>query len=94
MPCPAPGHLPDPGTEPMSPAFLALAGGFFTTGNNLGSPSDTEVILQKPTYNIGEKENRVAVQREKITDMILKIQKTNFKIVEFSKKVIKIGTEA
>jgi len=33
------------------------------------------------------------MQREKITDMILKIQKTNFKI-EFSKKVIKIGTEA
>ena len=26
-----PGDLPDPGIEPMSPAFSALAGGFFTT---------------------------------------------------------------
>ena len=28
LPCPPPGDLPYPGTEPMSPA---LAGGFFTT---------------------------------------------------------------
>ena len=28
LPFPSPGHLPDPGTEPKSPA---LAGGFFTT---------------------------------------------------------------
>ena len=27
LPFPPPGHLPDPGTEPASPA---LAGGFFT----------------------------------------------------------------
>ena len=27
LPCPPPGHLPDPGIKPMSPA---LAGGFFT----------------------------------------------------------------
>ena len=31
LPFPPPGHLPDPGTEPMSFASLALAGGFFTT---------------------------------------------------------------
>ena len=29
LPFPSPGDLPDPGTEPVSPA---LAGGFFTTG--------------------------------------------------------------
>ena len=28
LPSPSPGHLPDPGIEPMSPV---LAGGFFTT---------------------------------------------------------------
>ena len=28
LPSPSPGHLPDPGIEPVSPA---LAGGFFTT---------------------------------------------------------------
>ena len=34
LPFPPPGDLPDPGTEPMSPA---LAGGFFTT-EPLGKP--------------------------------------------------------
>ena len=28
LPCPPPGHLPDPGMEPESPALI---GGFFTT---------------------------------------------------------------
>ena len=31
LPCPSPGDLPDPGIKPTSPAFPALAGGFFTT---------------------------------------------------------------
>ena len=31
LPCPHPGHLPDPGIEPVSPVSPALAGGFFTT---------------------------------------------------------------
>ena len=31
LPCPPPGDLPNPGTEPESPASPALAGGFFTT---------------------------------------------------------------
>ena len=31
LPFPPPGDLPDPGIEPESPAFPALAGGFFTT---------------------------------------------------------------
>ena len=31
LPCPPPGHLPDPGTEPASLTFPALAGRFFTT---------------------------------------------------------------
>ena len=30
MPCPSAGDLPDPGSEPRSPASPALAGGFFT----------------------------------------------------------------
>ena len=30
LPCPPPGDLPDPGIEPLSPMFLALAGRFFT----------------------------------------------------------------
>ena len=31
LPCPPPGDLPDPGTEPVSLMSPALAGGFFTT---------------------------------------------------------------
>ena len=31
LPFPSPGDLPDPGIESVSLAFLALAGGFFTT---------------------------------------------------------------
>ena len=31
LPCPPPGNLPNPGTEPMSLASALLAGGFFTT---------------------------------------------------------------
>ena len=31
LPCPPPGDLPNPGIEPVSLTFPALAGGFFTT---------------------------------------------------------------
>ena len=31
LPCPPPGDLPNPGTEPVSLMSSALAGGFFTT---------------------------------------------------------------
>ena len=31
LPCPTPGDLPDPGTEPLFLTSPALAGGFFTT---------------------------------------------------------------
>ena len=31
LPFSTPGNLPDPGFEPMSPAFPSLAGRFFTT---------------------------------------------------------------
>ena len=31
LPCPPPGDLADPGIKSLSPASLALAGGFFTT---------------------------------------------------------------
>ena len=31
LPCPSPGNLPNPGTEPASLVSPALAGGFFTT---------------------------------------------------------------
>ena len=31
LPCPSPGHLPDPGMEPVSLKSSALAGEFFAT---------------------------------------------------------------
>ena len=33
LPCPTPGHLPDPGIQPVSPA---LAGGFFNSRATYG----------------------------------------------------------
>ena len=41
LPFSSPGHLPDPGIEPMSLASPALAGGFFAT-------SATWEVLMKP----------------------------------------------
>ena len=35
LPCPPPGHLPDPGMEPTSLTSPALAGGFFTTSTTV-----------------------------------------------------------
>ncbi|CAI9175347.1 unnamed protein product [Rangifer tarandus platyrhynchus] len=37
LPCPPPGDLPDPGTEPMSLMSPASAGMFFTTSTTSGS---------------------------------------------------------
>ena len=39
MPFPTPGHLPNPGIEPMS---LELAGGFFITTTS-GKPTDSSI---------------------------------------------------
>ena len=38
LPCPPPGHLPDPGIEPASPTSPILASGFFATGATLEAP--------------------------------------------------------
>ena len=39
LPCPPPGDLPNPGIEPLSPAWKADS---FTT-ESLGKPSDTHI---------------------------------------------------
>ena len=39
LPCPPPGDLPDPGTEPLSLMSPALTGGFFTTSATWEAPS-------------------------------------------------------
>ena len=38
LPCPPPGDLPDPGIEPVSPAYPALGGGFFIIGITWEAP--------------------------------------------------------
>ena len=38
LPCPPPGDLPDPGTEPSSLMSPALASGFFTTSATWETP--------------------------------------------------------
>ena len=39
LPCPPPGDLPDPGTEPASLMSPALAGGLFTTSATREAPA-------------------------------------------------------
>ena len=41
---PAPGHLPNPGTETASPESPALAGGFFTNCTIWEAPSATALL--------------------------------------------------
>ena len=40
LPCPPPGHLPDPGIEPGSLMSIALAAGFFTPGATWEAPGE------------------------------------------------------
>ena len=39
LPCPPPGHLPDPGIKPVSVMSPAFAGGFFTTSATWEAPT-------------------------------------------------------
>ena len=52
MPCPPPGHLPNPGIEPASLRSPALAGRLFTTGANCGWSSS--LFLYHHFLGIGE----------------------------------------
>ena len=49
LPFPTPGDLPDLGTEPVSPASPALAGGFFTT-LPLGDISQIKLFLPQALF--------------------------------------------
>ena len=54
LPCPPPGDLPDPGTEPRSPTSPALVGRFFatsTTWEALLLHTQKRYTLRKPTSN-------------------------------------------
>ena len=54
LPCPPSGNLPNPGIEPVSPEFPALAGGFFTTESS-GKPSSRhEGILSEGCKDLYE----------------------------------------
>ena len=46
LPWPPPGDLPDPGIEPTSLLFPALAGGFFTTSATWEAPSRSRPSLK------------------------------------------------
>ena len=48
--CPHPGHLPDPGIEPLSLTSLALAGRFFNSNTTWGSPCIT--VQRKNQVNL------------------------------------------
>ena len=45
LPCPSPGDLPYPGTEPASLIPPSLAGGFFSTSTTWATPTNTTGII-------------------------------------------------
>ena len=52
LPCPPPGHPPNPGIKPGSLMSPALAGGFFTTGATWEAPG--EVYGGQAVFKPGE----------------------------------------
>ena len=48
MPCPPPGYLPNPGTEPASTASPALAGRLFTTSATWEALSTNQRLVKHP----------------------------------------------
>ena len=46
LPFPAPGDLPDPGIEAMSPISPALAGGFFTTAPRIWKIRNGKILFE------------------------------------------------
>ena len=60
---PTPGHLPDPGIKPMTPASPAFAGGFFTT-EPPGKP-DLRKMKMKITMRYHFIVIRMTVERKK-----------------------------
>ena len=58
LPCPPPGDLPDPGTEPLSQASSALADGFFTTSATRETPTsitEASASLNSMTWSIASR---------------------------------------
>ena len=60
LPCPPPGALPNPGTEPSSLRSPALAGGFFTTRatweahkSREGCPKKLDIQVLPPAHPLG-----------------------------------------
>ena len=51
LPCPSPGDLPGPGIKPASPAFPALAEGFFTT-EPTGTPTSLYLSLIRMSHEL------------------------------------------
>ena len=75
LPCPAPGNLPDPGTEPAFLMSTALAGGFFTTSTTWEAPWSWRChqmgLKQKQFY----KQGRSGLVHSRTSSLILQLVK-------------------
>ena len=49
LPCPPPGELPEPGTEPVSLGSLAMASGLFTTSPTIGNEGLMDINKTHPS---------------------------------------------
>ena len=63
LPCPSPGDLPKSGIEPVSLAFHALAGRFFTTST---TPQKPPFVTREPAEN-----NEAPVTRGRLSKSLL-----------------------
>ena len=82
LPFPPPGDLPDPGIEPVSPAFPTLADGFLTTVPP-GKPENSHLHNHKMKYTFPQKRS----QKEKkkclcFIGFVVQDGKENGKIIE------------
>ena len=56
LPCPPPGDLPNPGTEPESLISPALADGFFTTSATWEAQNHLQCNIKMRVICLGDKE--------------------------------------
>ena len=80
LPCPSPGDLPDPGTEPASPSFPAPASGFFITEPSVEDPIClmTKILKQKQYCNKFNKDFKSGPHQKKIFKIEIQIPMKNF----------------
>ena len=80
LPCPSPGDLPNPRTEPACPSFPAPASGFFITEPSVEDPIClmTKILKQKQYCNKFNKDFKSGPHQKKNFKIEIQIPMKNF----------------